>query len=381
MAQNQAVNFSAVPRDVCAFMKINFTDLSTGNPNEWLWLFGDGSSSADKNPDHQYNDTGYFSVTLIAINNGCADTLLLPDYIHIKPPVAKFTYTNTCSQPGHVVFTDKSIGADTWNWDFGDGTSSTMQNPVHDYAVSGVYTVQLTVTNNTTGCAYTKMDVVNALKEIPDFTSSVTAVCKNAPVIFMAVNSIPGNISLYTWRFGDGITVSGTSNSISHNYTASGSYNVTMILNLKNGCTDSIVKPLAIQVDGPTAVFRTQNPGACQNNAVTFIDSSYANGTHAIQQWQWNWGDGVIQILNGPVFQHIYTTAGNYSVSLKVTDSNGCTDSIRHVNTVVISKPVASFKGDTLSCSSHGIAFTNLSTGPGTYVFMEFWRWHKFHTA
>ena len=187
-----AVNFSAVPRDVCAFMKINFTDLSTGNPNEWLWLFGDGSSSADKNPDHQYSDTGYFSVTLIAINNGCADTLLLPDYIHIKPPVAKFKYTNICSQPGHVVFTDMSIGADTWNWDFGDGTSSTMQNPVHDYAVSGVYTVQLTVTNNTTGCAYTKTDVVNALKEIPDFTSSVTAVCKNAPVIFRAVNSIPG---------------------------------------------------------------------------------------------------------------------------------------------------------------------------------------------
>ena len=117
-------------------MKINFTDLSTGNPNEWLWLFGDGSSSVAKNPDHQYSDTGYFSVTLIAINNGCADTLLLPDYIHIKPPVAKFKYTNICSQPGHVVFTDMSIGADTWNWDFGDGTSSTMQNPVHDYAVS-----------------------------------------------------------------------------------------------------------------------------------------------------------------------------------------------------------------------------------------------------
>ena len=48
-------------------------------------------------------------------------------------------------------------------------------------------------------------------------------------------------------------------------------------------------------------------PAACQNIAVTFIDSSYANGTHPIQQWQWNWGDGVTQILNGPVFQHTYT--------------------------------------------------------------------------
>jgi gliding motility-associated-like protein len=365
-------DFSAAPREMCAFMQADFTDHSTGNPNEWLWLFGDGSGSVGQNPAHQYNDTGYFSVTLIAINNGCADTLLLPKYIHVKPPVAKFTYTNVCSQPGHVVFIDKSIGADTWSWDFGDGTSSIVQNPAHDYAISGVYTVQLTVTNNTTGCAYTKTNTVYALKEVPDFTSDVTAVCKNAPVIFRAVNNIPGNISLYTWRFGDGITVSGTSNSISHNYKASGSYNVTMILNLKNGCRDSIVKPLAIQVDGPTAVFRTVNPGACQNNAVTFIDSSYANGAHVIQQWQWNWGDGVIQILNGPVFQHIYTSAGNHSVSLKVTDNNGCTDSTRHVNAVTISKPVASFNGDTLSCASHGIAFTNLSTGPGLTYLWDF---------
>ena len=98
----------------------------------------------------------------------------------------------SAAQPGHIVFTDASIGADTWSWDFGDGTSSTMQNPVHDYAVSGTYTVQLTVTNNTTGCAYTKIDVVNALKEIPDFTSNVTAVCKNAPVIFHSCKQYSG---------------------------------------------------------------------------------------------------------------------------------------------------------------------------------------------
>jgi gliding motility-associated-like protein len=366
------VNFSALPRDACANTKINFTDLSTGNPDEWLWAFGDGSGSIVKNPDHQYTDTGYFSITLIAISNGCADTLSLPNYIHIKPPVARFKYTNTCSLPGHVVFTDMSIGADSWSWNFGDGASSTIQNPVHDYSVSGVYTVQLTVTNNTTGCNYTKEDTVTVLKEISDFTSSVTAVCKNAPVVFSAVNSNPGNISLYTWRFGDGIAVSGTSGSISHNYTGSGNYNVTMIIDLINGCTDSIVKPLAIKVDGPTAVFRTVNPGACQNNAVTFIDSSYANGTRTIQQRQWNWGDGVIQILNGPVFQHTYNTPGNYSVLLKVTDNNGCTDSIMHVNAVVISKPVASFSSDTLSCSSSAITFANASTGPGLSYLWNF---------
>ncbi len=357
------ISFSANPRNTCAGTKISFTDISTGNPDEWLWQFGDGSTSATKNPDHFYNDTGYFSITLIAINYGCADTLVLPDYIHIKAPVARFNYNNTCATPGHVVFTDKSIGADSWRWDFGDGASSTTQNPVHDYALSGLYAVALTVVNNTTGCEYTKIDTVDVLKEKADFTSNVTSVCKNTPVLFNAINSIPANIASYIWKFGDNTTISGSTGSATHTYTTSGGYDVTLILNIRNGCQDTVVKPLALKADGPTAVFRSKDAGACQDNVVTFIDSSYADGTHPVQQWQWNWDDGITETLTGPVFQHTYTSPANYSVSLKVTDDNGCSDSVRRVNTVVISKPVAVFKGDTLSCTSNIISFKNLSTG------------------
>ena len=363
------VEFSANPRNICAETEINFDDLSTGNPDEWLWLFGDGSTSVSQNPKHLYNDSGYFSVTLIAIDKGCPDTLVKPKYVHVNPPIARFSYATNCNQPGHTVFTDNSIGADSWKWDFGDGTSSTAQNPVHDYAQSGLYLVALTVTNNTTRCDYTKISPVDVVREIPDFTSSVTSVCKNDPVFFKVVNSIPGNINSYTWRFGDGISTTVTSNSISHSYTESGNYNVTLILNTRNGCKDSIIKPLAIKVDGPTAVFKSLTPGSCENSAVIFIDSSYANGANSISGWQWNWGDGTVQTLTGTGFQHVYTAPGNYSVSLKVTDNNGCSDSVMHLNTVIISKPVAAFKGDTLSCTSHDIAFSNLSTGPGlTYT-------------
>ncbi|MEO7962131.1 MAG: PKD domain-containing protein, partial [Ginsengibacter sp.] len=313
-----------------------------------------------------------FSVTLVAINNGCSDTLVMPNYVHIKAPIARFKHSNTCDDPGHVVFTDRSIGADSWNWDFGDGSTSASQNPVHDYIVSGLYAVALTVVNNTTGCEYTKIDTVSVLKEKADFTSSVTAVCKNTPVLFNAINSIPGNISSYIWKYGDGAINSATTNSISHKYKTSGTYNVTMILNIKNGCADTIVKPLAIKVDGPTAVFRSENAGACQNTVVAFIDSSYADGTHPIQQWQWNWGDGITETLPVTAFQHTYTAPGDYSVSLKVTDDNGCTDSIIHINTVVISKPIAAFKGDTLSCTSNVISFKNLSTGPSLKYLWNF---------
>ncbi len=73
--------FSATPRDVCAFNDVHFSDQTTGTVDEWLWLFGDGGSSTAQHPVHQYQDTGMFSVTLIAGNNGCYDTIRIPDCI------------------------------------------------------------------------------------------------------------------------------------------------------------------------------------------------------------------------------------------------------------------------------------------------------------
>ena len=357
------VNFTADPKNVCAEMNVNFTDLTSGNPNEWHWAFGDGGTSSGKNPIHNYGDTGYFSVTLIALNNGCADTLVIPKLVHIKPPIANFTSLNNCVQPGHTIFTDASIGADTWHWDFGDKAISSLENPVHDYAISGVYTVSLTVTNKETGCSSTHLDTINVFIEKADFATSVNSVCKYVPVTFKAINSIPSNISSYTWRFGDGINNTNITDTTSHAYALAGNYTVTLILNIKNGCTDSIVKPLNIKVNGPTAVFNAVVPGACQNIVVAFNDSSYDSNS-TIKVWQWNWGDGTSQTINVPPYNHAYGAAGNYSVSLKVSDGNGCTDSVIHQNTIIISKPVASFIADTLSCTAGIVTFTNTSSGP-----------------
>jgi FOG: PKD repeat len=362
-------NFTATPRDVCARLPIQFSDLTTGGvADKWLWFFGDGATSAQQNPSHTYQDTGYFTVTLIVWNNGCPDTLKFVDYIHISPPIAIFEITGDCSAPMQRKFIDHSIGADTWQWDLGDGTTSTLQNlPAHTYADTGTYKVSLTVTNFKTGCSYTQeQDVIIAIEKA-DFTATDTAICIGSTVDFNIKNIHTANINSYHWNFGDG-TEAFTS-SVSHVYSNAGKYTVTLSITDKLGCTDSLVKNLYIKVGNPVAAFKSSAPGICLNSTMTFTDSSIVNG-FPIQKWIWNFGDNTTQTFTAPPFQHSYAAPGTYPVTLTVIDSKGCTDSTTQTNTITISKPKADFSSaDTISCHLQTISFTNLSTGPNlTYT-------------
>jgi gliding motility-associated-like protein len=356
------LNFSATPRDVCAKIPVVFTDLTTGGKaDKWLWLFGDGTTSAAQNPVHPYMDTGYFDVTLIVWNNGCPDTLIFKDYIHISPPIAIFEQLGDCNNVKLRTFIDHSIGADSWQWDFGDGTTSTQQNPpAHTYADTGTYKVSLTVTNFKTGCTYTQtQDVIIAIEKA-DFTASDTTVCTGKGVDFKVKNVNPANIETYHWIFGDGTEALGSS-AINHIYTKPGKYSVMLVITTTLGCKDSVTKE--IKVGNPVAAFQSNAPGICVNNPITFTDNSIADG-FPIQKWTWNFGDGITQTFTAPPFQHTYTATGEYAVTLTVEDSKGCIDSILQTNALIIAKPLADFSSaDTMSCHLQVVTFTNLSTG------------------
>ena len=354
-------NFNATPNDVCANMPVNFHDLSTGTFDQWNWDFGDGGTSIMQNPIHIYADTGYFDVQLIVMNNGCPDTIKFLNYVHIKPPIASFTVSSTCKERLKRIFTDHSIGADEWNWDFGDGNTSTLQNPVHIYAGSGTYLVTLTVRNNTTGCTYPYTSSQRVIQEIANFTVSDTVICRTNSVTFTAVGSNPANVGAYQWNFGDGATATGLT--VNHTYTVSGVYDIRLIAVDWNGCRDTLIRQHLITVTGPTAGFTVPTINSCLANVVTFTDTSSSDGTHPISQWIWNYGDGHIDTLTSGPFQHNYITPGIYSVTLTVIDSNGCVDSVRKTNLLTISKPIAGFYGDTLSCPGKVLHFFNTSTG------------------
>ena len=142
--------FSASPTSGKAPLNVKFTDTSTGSPTSWFWSFGDGSKSYLQNPTHKYSKTGVYTVSLKIKNAKGSNTVTKTEYIKVvTKPVAEFSATPTSGKASlNVKFTDTSTGTPAaWKWDFGDGSKSFLQNPVHKYSKAGTYTVSLTVKN------------------------------------------------------------------------------------------------------------------------------------------------------------------------------------------------------------------------------------------
>lgn len=357
-------------REACAIIPIQFEDKTTGDVTRWLWNFGDGGTSDEKDPKHQYNDTGFFDIKLKVWNGGCEDSIKIDSFVYIKAPIAKFQVPINCTNSYERVFTDKSIGADSWNWDFGDGTHSTEQNPVHIYSTDGIYTVTLVVFNNQTGCDYTKTQEVQIVHSVANFYASDTIICKNNATTFTVPTANKVFVTNYLWDFGDGASSVSVGGSIAHVYKKAGTYDVRLIITNVLGCKDTLIKPQYIQVDGPTAKFSPTVPGTCFKNSIQFADSSVSDGTHPIQQWMWNFGDKIKDTLTAGPFEHSYSAAGFYTPSLVTLDSKGCRDSFALPAVLIITQPRAAFTTtDTLSCPGKPIQFTNQSSvRNGTYI-------------
>ncbi|HRS40188.1 MAG TPA: PKD domain-containing protein, partial [Bacteroidia bacterium] len=195
----------------CLNTPIQFTDQSTtpgGIIFSWIWDFGDGSGSTQQNPTHQYSTPGTYDVSLVIENSlGCTDTVTQTIVI-APPPVAAFTATSACVN-SNVSFTDQTSPAGTsWNWTFGDGGSSTLQNPTHTYASPGTYNVTL-VSTSAGGCIDTVVNPVTVFPLPAINAGADQTICAGASTTLSASGG-----TTYTWNPGGNtggtITVSPT---------------------------------------------------------------------------------------------------------------------------------------------------------------------------
>ena len=144
--------FIASPTSGTAPLDVTFTDESTGSPASWSWDFGDGNTSTLENPTNTYANDGTYSVTLTEENSLGTNATTMTGYIVVgaTTPVAAFIASPTSGTvPLTVQFTDESTGTPTsWEWSFGDGSTSSLQNPSETYQNAGTYTVTLTSSNS-----------------------------------------------------------------------------------------------------------------------------------------------------------------------------------------------------------------------------------------
>ncbi|MFC2101158.1 FISUMP domain-containing protein [Bacteroidota bacterium] len=169
-SEKPVADFEASPLIINEGQTVYFLDLSINNPTEWLWDFGDGGKSSERNTTHIYNLNGTYKVSLTISNAYGSDSETKLNYISVgTAPVAAFTAAFTIININKPVsFTDQSSNIVTsWLWNFGDGVTSEQKNPVHSYSSIGLYSVSLTVTNAFGSDNETKSNYISVLPTCP----------------------------------------------------------------------------------------------------------------------------------------------------------------------------------------------------------------------
>jgi gliding motility-associated-like protein len=228
----------------------------------------------------------------------------------------------------------------------------------------GTYAVTLIV--STGGCGDTIVDSVKVYPiPIPAFVG--TNVCQGDTTLFTNSSTIAGGtITSWIWSFGD----LSTSNiqTPTHLYKTSGTYTVSLTVTSNNGC-DSTFKSTVVVNPLPIAAFSATTP--CAGTATQFTDGSTVS-SGSISSWSWYFGDGGTSILQNP--SHLYSTAGTYPVTLKITSNNGCIDSITK-NVTVNPNPVPGFYSDTAGCATLCVKFMDTSKVAAPAVISN-WLWN-----
>jgi len=390
------VHFNTNVTQICSGASVQFTDSTTKIPtddadhsqNQYLWTFGDGSTSTDKNPTHVFVGTGNYNVKLqVTDNNNCVNSKTISNSVIVPAIVAGFTTTRTiyCADSINAVqFTGSAVGTVAqYDWDLdGDGVFEKMNGSASEsyiYKSAGVYTVQQRVTSNL-GC----QNIFSKTITIIDGSAGIKLVnpelgCAGVIAIFQATDTA-SVVTSYLWDFGDG-TNSATRNP-THKYSRPGKYTIKLTEVLTGGCTKSTTLP--IKISGAVGVFSYDSTPGYLPYTVTFHVDSLAEAT----EMTWDFGDGVTVSetiapdITSKTIQHTFTSYGNRLPSL-VLKSATCTafpatsDLTKRMNTST--PPLPKIKAATVSgqtCEKLNVQFTDSSTLVDPRYPITNWDWN-----
>jgi len=338
-------------------LEVNFTDASSGSITSWSWDFGDGSSSSEPSPQHLYTQPGLHDVRLTVSGPDGSTTRVWSDGLLARAPLAaSFQVASTGNAGTPLAFTDTSSGVVTsWSWDFGDGNTSSVRDPVHTYAFPGVYDVGLSIAGPDGSSSIHLPERVTILVPRPEARFSVSPSAGRAPLAAAFTDQTSGAATSWSWEFGDG----GRSNERhpAHVYDLPGLYTVALTVQGPGG-SDTRVAAGLVSVQAPlSAAFTVSNPGGLAPVTVAFTDTSTGSPTG----WSWNFGDGTTSTLRNPA--HLYNQGGTFRVVLTIS-ADGVSASAEAFVTVQEPPPDARFSASTTAGEAAlTVQFTDRSIG------------------
>lgn len=361
----------------CSPVSVDFNNSSTGTRGlkPQLWEFGDGAASSLVGPTHLYENNTRQDTTFhvqLAVSNQyyCADTavadILVHPYINADFAVSPII---TCT-PYSAEITDKSVGADSYRWSYGDTkTSTTSTTHIHDYinttTATKVYPLVLIV-DNTEGCSDTLSRNITVHPDIKAlFNVNATTVCDNVELTF--TNASTGANS-YFWDFGDNAT--SAAKNPKHTFrnltNATIKYKVRLIAMATNGvCSDTVEQEITVH-PFLSAQYNFASAAGCSPFTVKLNNASVGASLNS-----WNMGDGQTNTYPDKTFDHIYInntiSAKTYTISLVTTNPQGCTQRMDKNITVYPSIDADFDMSATSVCDSTKVVFTNKSLGASTY--------------
>ena len=357
---------------------VKFTDQSTSAPGtivSWVWDFGDGNTSTAQSPLHTYGANGtYLACLTIFTSDSCTSTYCDTVVVNCPPPTCQAEFVYTLFGCPSVQFFDQSVSfpdsVGSWLWDFGDGNTSTAQNPNHTYGANGVYLACLTITT-TGGCTSTYCDtlVINCPPASCQAEFTYISNAAQCPTVKFTdqSTSAPGTIVSWAWDFGDGNT--STTQSPLHTYGANGTYLACLTIFTSDSCISTYCDTVVVNCPPPTcqADFNVLGLGCA---ARLFLDQS-TSAPGSIVSWAWDFGDGTTSSAQNPA--HVYGANGAYVACLTIVTSDSCTST--YCDTVVVNCPPPTCQADfvyaNLNCPTVRFLDQSSST-PGTIVS---WSW------
>jgi PKD repeat protein len=311
--------FNTSNRSGCAPLEIEFTSFSSVGAS-LFWDFGDGNVSNEDTITHIYQNAGNYEV-MLAVDNGCSKDTSYVDIEVLQGPNVRFEIPAVVCQHETFQVLNTTTGASGYSWDFGDGTISSLNQPNKAFLNAGFFNVTLTAESaNFLECSSVLTKTIEVKPApIAEFEVETNTTCLGTLIQF--TNLSEG--SNFVWDFGDG-NISMVENP-EYSYSIAGSYDVQLIVNIDNFCFDTITKPGIVEVfEVPTANFNySQNPDQVIYGEVSFENLSSVDANTFV----WDFGDGTMQSTDeNPI--HTFMQSGQQIVTLSVSNSFGCTDTI-----------------------------------------------------